>query len=321
MRILQASPVDIDQALEWAREFSCEAIAWNLRGDCTKASLAANKANLRSEGWLSVARDVAAAEAHPEWLHAPQHHEWLRRFPEFTSGHPALIGGWIGLNTKAASAHAINKATQLATQNPWMQRLFLTDLQGPPMGCGCGNPCCRSWDNAPGEKLAPTPYLTPEVLFPLVVFRELKKQINAALLPILCPECERGVTIDGVEDPDGPAGTDLCQGIPCVRPCALDYWPRLLSAFRSETPMVGLLTLTEALGKDHAIYGETGWARHAHRHYGTDLLPTVERRDAANFEHCIIATDAPQSCWPVAPPIGYTPEIPPILCGYCPPEG
>ena len=319
MRTLQASPLHPNQAIALAQHLGCEAIAWDLRAPCEEAIAATQQAGLRAEGWWQAARDLEAAAAHPEWLHAPQHHEWLRRF-ENPPRHPALVGGWIGLNTVAAFAYAQETLQAALHAAPWVKRLWLSEIQGPPMGCGCGNPCCRSWDNAPGEKLAPTAYQKPEVLFPFSFWQTAQSKTTVELIALLCPECERGVCVDSVEDPDGPDGTDLCQGIPCVRPCALDYWPRLLDVFRAHCPRIGLLALTEALGKAHPVYGQKGWAQRAHQHYGTDLLPVVELRDAARFTDCLIATAAPQSCWPVEPPEGYVPNIPPIMCGYCPPE-
>ena len=325
MKTLQASPENFTEALALAQSLGCTAIAWDLRLSCDAAVAAAKSADMVSVGWLQAARDPEAAEAHPEWLHAPQHWEWVGRHtgsPELGGGggvHPMLVGGWIGLNTKEPFAHALITVTERVSANPWCTRLYLSEIQGPPMGCGCGNPCCRSWDNAPGEKLAQTAYEKPEILFPLAFFQAVRAAFpRLDIVPILCPECERGIVVDGVDDPDGPAGTNLCQGIPCVRPCALDYWPRLLEAFRAETKTVGLLALTEALQKKHAVYGEPGWALRAHRHYGTDLLACVEPADAPKFEHCLIATAAPQNCWPVIPPEGYVAAIPPIMCGYCP---
>ena len=326
MKTLQASPERFSVAIDQAQALGCTAIAWDLRLPCAAAVAAATHAGLASLGWLQAARDLEAAEAHPEWLHAPQHWEWVTLAPLLLGAggattHPMLVGGWIGLNTKAAFAHALATVTQRVLANPWCRTLYLSEIQGPPMGCGCGNPCCRSWDNAPGEKIAVTAYQKPEILFPLAFFQAVRAAVpRLEIIPILCPECERGIVLDGVDDPDGPAGTNLCQGIPCVRPCALDYWPRLLAAFRAEVPTVGLLALTQALQKNHPVYGEPGWALRAHRHYGTDLLPCVEPGDAHKFTHCLIATSALQDCWPVVPPEGYVAAIPPIMCGYCPPE-
>lgn len=173
--------------------------------------------------------------------------------------------------------------------------------------------------------MAQSAYESPELLFPLEALKRLRASLSELtdpplLVPVLCPECERGITISGVEDPDGPGGTDLCQGIPCMRPCALDYWPRLLQSFRREAKKVGLLLAAESLGKAHPAYGPEGWPELAHRHYGTDLIPCVERGDSDAFEECLILTDAPQDCWPVELPEGYHPSLPPILCGDCPLE-
>jgi hypothetical protein len=324
MKVLQGSPSAADEIIEQARTLGCDGIAWDLREPCESAVEGAAKAGLRNEGWLQVARDEAAASEHPKWMHCPQHHEWLQRFPDFTGRHPALVAPYLGLNTKFAFMWALGRTTALIRENPWAHRVWLADIQGPPMGCGCGNPSCRSWDNAPGDKLAVTPYEHPEMLFPLEFYRALSASLGDTkpdLVPVLCPECERGISMDGVDDPDGPHGTDLCMGIPCVRPCALDYWPGLLKAFRGEEVSVGLLLMTEALGKDHPVYGEPrAWAKRAHAHYGNDLIPCIEPEDAGLFESGLILTHAPQDCWPVEPPPGYEPALPPIMCGYCPPN-
>jgi hypothetical protein len=256
-------------------------------------------------------------------MHCPQHHEWLRRFPQYAGGHPALVAPYIGLNTVAAFDHARGRVTSLIRRAPWAERVWLADIQGPPMGCGCGNPCCRSWDNAPGPKRASTPYDHPEVLFPLEFYAAVVEDLPGRdIVPVLCPECERGVTVGGADDPDGPDGTDLCQGVTCSRPCALDYWPALLRAFRGPTPEIGLLLLTTAFGKDHPVHGSPrAWAVSAHRHYGADLIPCIEPDDADRFDcAALLLTDAPQDCRPVPPPPGYVAEVPPILCGYCPPS-
>lgn len=323
MRVLQAHPVDVEEAITLARELECTAIAWNLQQPYEAAMDAALHAGLQNHGWIQVARDPIAAEEHPEWMHAPQHHEWLRRFPQFKGQHPALVAPYIGLNTVEALAYALHKTQEILQESLGLAQVWVADLQGPPMGCGCGNPCCRSWDNAPGEKVAQSAYENPELLFPLEVFKRLRASLSELstpplLVPVLCPECERGVALSGVEDPDGPGGTDLCQGIPCVRPCALDYWPRLLQSFRRESRRVGLLLAAESLKKDHPVYGPVGWPKLAHRHYGSDLIPCVEREDGSSFEECLILMDAPQDCWPVEPPEGYLPALPPILCDYCP---
>jgi hypothetical protein len=323
-------------AVEQARRFGCDAIAWTLGEDRSSeqtALAATRQAGLAAHAWFQVARDPEAARAHPEWMHAPQHHEWLQLFPDHKHGHPAVVAPYIGLNTVAAFEHALARTVRLVQNAPWAERIWLGDIQGPPMGCGCGNPCCRSWDNAPGPKIAPTAYERPEVLFPRVFFAALSSALPGSdLVPVLCPECERFLDLEGVSDPDGPHGTDLCRGVPCV-PCTQQFWPSLLAAFRASVPTVGLLLLNDALGKNHPVFGAPrAWSRLAYRHYsglGADdapnrapLIACVEPADAdfAGADDVLILSDAPQNAWPVAPPPGYVPTVPAIQCGYCPPS-
>lgn len=266
--------------------------------------------------WISASYDPQAAAEHPEWLHAPQHHEWLSRFPDYTGGHPALVSNYVGLNGVAAAAYRLEKLQNLPDAE-----VFTFDLQGPPMGCGCGNPSCRSWDNSSGPRIAATAYENPEVLFPLEFARRLQaRNPQSQILPVLVPECERGFRLGHVEDPDGPEGTNLCQGIPCQHPCALDYFPRLLAAFREEFGRVAIMLSVSVLEKGYAVFGEPGaWSALAHRHYGTDLIPVVDPREAARFKTPAVITGYDFEFAPMSPPPGFSPTIPPIMCGYCPP--
>jgi hypothetical protein len=321
MRVLQAPPHRYEEAIAQARTLRCEAIAWTLGEPAEQAVQAARRAGLGCEAWLQVARDPEAVQEHPEWMHCPQHHEWLQRFPDYRGQHPALVAPYIGLNTQAAFDHALIRTRRLVGEASWAGRVWLADIQGPPMGCGCGNPCCRSWDNAPGPKLASTPYDRPEILFPFAFYTALASALpETAFVPVLCPECERAICLEGIEDPDGPAGTDLCRGIPCGDICTRQYFPRLLRAFRQNAGQVGLLLLAEALEKNKPVFGAAhAWVGLAHRHYGRDLIACIAPEDAGAFEQALILTEAAQDCWPVAPPSGYRAEVPPILCGYCAP--
>lgn len=321
MKALQASPVRAEEVIQRAKSLGCDAIAWSIGPGAEAAAAAARAAGFRAEGWLQVARDPEAAAAHPEWMHCPQHFEWLRRFPDYASSHPALVAPYIGLNTVAAHEHALHRAVASIQGAPWARRIWLADIQGPPMGCGCGNPCCRSWDNAPGPKLASTPYDRPEILFPLEFYVALADMLpDRELVPVLCPECERFIDLDGLWDPDGPAGTDLCQGIPCGDICTLQYFPKLLAGFRQQALAPALLLLTGAFGKRSlAQHGGGPWSVQAHRHYGRELTAVVEPEEAGLFETFLAVTDAPQDCWPAPLPSGYVAESPPIMCGYCPP--
>jgi hypothetical protein len=112
MRVLQARPVSgggANAAVEQARRLGCDAIAWTLGEDQVKradALAATRQAGLAAHAWFQVARDPEAARAHPEWMHAPQHHEWLQLFPIINTATPR--GGALHrLNTVAAFEHAL----------------------------------------------------------------------------------------------------------------------------------------------------------------------------------------------------------------------
>mgnify|MGYP000914001664 CR=1 FL=1 len=278
-----------------------------------------SRAGRQAAGWWQAARDPGAADAHPEWMHAPQHGEWLRRFPDVAIPHPALVWPYIGLGTVEPFRHALARLVEWASRAP-VETIFLADIQGPPMGCGCGNPACRSWDNAPGDKVAPSAYDHPEILFPLRFFQAARALLpDRNLIPVLCPECERGIVLDGIDDPDGPLGTDLCQGVLCMSPCTRVFFPRLLEAFRAETERVALVLMVDALRKNHPLFGAPrAWAERAWRHYGTDLMPLVEVDDASLSPAALIALAYDQSVSPHAPPPGYVPSVPTIPCGGCP---
>lgn len=317
MRAVQGAAARVHNLIAMAQALGAETVALPLDA-APDAWRAIEDAALEPAGWWQAARDPDAAAAHPDWMHAPQHHEWLRRFPGYEGGHPALVAPYIGLGTVSAFGHALARLSDALSRAP-MRRVFLADIQGPPMGCGCGNPSCRSWDNAPGDKVAPSAYDRPEVLFPLHFLeraRDLRPDVEWT--PILCAECERGIAMDGVHDPDGPDGTNLCQGVACIAPCATEYWPRLLAGFRAANRTVGLVLTVDALERDHPVYGASrAWASRAHRHYGADLLPVIEPQDASRFDSWLVVHDYPQDCRPVAPPPGYVPSVPPVRCG-CP---
>src|SRR4051812_12399585 len=135
-----------------------------------RALEAARQAGLEPYLWIGVARDEAAARAHPEWLSEPQHTEWLELFPDqdWTGRHP-VVYPWICVNNRAVFDYAADRVCRLvqAVDAPFAA-LFLSDIQGGPVGCGCGNDLCRSWDNSPGDKIAPSPYERPDTFFSVV---------------------------------------------------------------------------------------------------------------------------------------------------------
>lgn len=311
IRIVQASPADPARAIEAAWTLGCTAIAWDLRQDCHQAVRAASAARLRSEGWYSVARDQDAAAAHPEWMHSPRRKDWC-------GGHSgSLIAPYIGLNNLAAAEYAKAELMANLERNEWCNRLWLADIQGPPMGCGCPSLSCRSWDDSPGAKVVDeSPFDLPDRFFSEMFFESLVHEVwnlerPLQVVPILCPGCERGMSLGHIPDPDGPAGTNRCVDAKCAVPCSGDYWPTLLQRFLAWrgslfVPHIGLLLLCDGLERNHPVYGAPrSWPILAHSHYGQDLLPCIEPEDADKFRNCLIALDAPQNVWPVDSPSGY----------------
>jgi hypothetical protein len=233
----------------------------------TQALAAARGAGLEAYLWIEVARDEAAAQAHPEWLSEPQHTEWLELFPEqdWTGRHP-VVYPWICVNNHAVFDYASQRVCRLvnAIEAP-LAGVFLNDIQGGPVGCGCGNDLCRSWDNSPGEKIAPSPYERPETFFSVVFLNELRRRLpGRTLIPIICEECEAGIVMDGIDSPDEVLGE--CHGVPC-RPCSTDYYPRLIDSLQPE-PRVGLLSFYKLWRRNVSLWGaEAGWVGAVLRRY------------------------------------------------------
>lgn len=292
------------------------------------------KAGLAAWGWIEVGRDEEAAQAHPEWMHMPQHSEWLQAFPDWIGSHRALVYPWVCVNNAETFVWAVHKVRRLANAYPGLDGCFLNDIQGPPAGCGCGNILCRSWDNSPGVKIAPTPYAHPELFFTVEFIRACQNALpGMRLVPVICPECEMGVTIGKTERPDVTLSS--CRSIHCSRPCALEYFPGLAKTLESQ-PRVGLLALYKLFGRDVPLYGETAaWVRGVVKHYltlapKTNLFAVLQGWDVTAAERLaqirqakaggargILMSEMPidQSWKPVEPPAGYEPIVPPVMCG------
>jgi hypothetical protein len=289
------------------------------REEVARAIAAARAEGLAPYLWIGVARDEEAARAHPEWLSEPQHREWLELFPEEDwTGRSPVVFPWICVNDRAVFAYAAGRVTRLvrAVDSP-VDGLFLSDIQGGPAGCGCGNDLCRSWDNSPGEKIAPSPYESPEIFFSLVFLAEMRRRLaGVTIIPVICEECEAGIEMDGIAGPDEILGE--CHGVPC-RPCSVDYYPRFIDALSGEAS-VGLLSLYKLWRRNVPLWGdEAGWVGAILRRYlGRDprqrLLSVLQGWDVSSAEleaqirqsraggsagHIVIASPIDQSFRPI----------------------
>ena len=167
------------------------------------------------------------------------------------------VSPWVCVNNRAVFAYEAMRVQRTVEAAPNLDGLFLCDIQGPPMGCGCGNPLCRSWDNSPGEKVAPAPYQHPDLYFSKEFVASIERDNPGLLiLPVLCEECENGIDVGPASNPDllGP-----CHNVPCAHPCSLDYYPGLLRAFAGARPMC-LLAFYRLFGRNNPEYGgEAAW--------------------------------------------------------------
>ncbi len=301
-------------------------------------------------GWIEVARDVVAAKNHPDWMHAPQHHEWLEAFPEWRPNggkHPALVYPWVCVNNRATFEYELERVARLVSEAPPLNGLFLNDIQGAPAGCGCGNILCRSWDNSPGDKIALTPYSNPDVFFSMAFWKACQTALaqlpekaisEQNLIPILCGECELGVLIGEVFSPDDSLGG--CRGIPCAGVCAHSYWPGMVKAFSKQEggpERVGLLTPYKLFGRDGPLFGETAsWVAGLTQHYlsfdsKAQLIAVVQGWDVSENElqdqlemakkggaiGTLILEEALDQSWePALPPPEYVPTVPPSMCKH-----
>lgn len=301
-------------------------------------------------GWIEVGRDPAAAGAHPDWMHAPQHHEWLQAFPDYRAQggrHPALVSDWICVNNRKAFDYALKRVQTLVQAAPPLDGVLLNDIQGPPAGCGCGNILCRSWDNSPGDKIAPTPYTNPDLFFSEVFWRACADALaghpekplpRERVVPILCGECEIGIPMGAAFSPDGVLNN--CRGIDCSNVCSLHYWPAMVRAFAPERggpSAVGLLTPYKLFGRDLSLYGSTAaWVQASLTHYHSceptarltaviqgwevtaEELEAQTAQAVAGHADGLLILEEPldQSYHPLPLPPGYVPAVPPSLCGH-----
>ena len=278
--------------IEAAQQAGATAIITPLDAEMDKSAVADFKASARSHGlehgfWIEIGRDPEAAISHPEWLHVPQHSDWLSQFPAW-NGPNAAVFPWLPLNNKAVFDYQLAKVASIASMLEPGDSIYLSNVQNPPAGCGCGNLQCRSWDNSPGEKIAPSPYEHKEIFFTSLFLDALAAKLPLMrITPIICPECEQGVVMGTVANPD--AQTRYCNSINCSDPCGGYYYPGLVRALGG-LERVGLLCTYKALRRDIPIYGETAaWVaanidRYSEHGAIRKLLPVLQGWDVSEEE-------------------------------------
>jgi hypothetical protein len=248
----------------------------------------------------------------------------------------------VSVHSRAVFDYALARIGSLLEALPGRAALagvFLNDVQSCPSGCGCGNPLCRSWDVSPGPKVAPSPFTHTEDYFTVrFVDAVAAAHPDLAIIPVICSECEIGMTLGGVANPD--LATGHCHGVTCGNPCGAIYYPGLVRALRGQA-CVGLLSLYRALGRALPLYGpEAAWCAailDGYRQHnpsgpvvsllqGWDVTPEqvaaqVEQAERGGADgHVIALLPIEQSWWPVAVPRRDL-HLEGHLCGAAPRDG
>ena len=228
-----------------------------------EALLAVRSAGVLPYAWVEIGRDPAAAAAHPEWLNTPWHPEWLAAFPDWRTpeGMMPALAPWVSVHTRAVFDYALARVVSLLEglrAAGGLHGVFLNDVQGGPTGCGCGNELCRSWDVSPGTKVAPSPFTHTEDYYTVRFVEAVAAACpDLQIVPVICSECEIGVTIGGIVNPDLTALH--CHGVTCGNPCGGIYYPGLIRALAAQS-CVGLLSFYRLFGRDIPLYGgEAAW--------------------------------------------------------------
>jgi hypothetical protein len=260
LRLVQASPADPMRAIEAAWLNNCQAIAWDLRQNCSRAVDAARRARLRSEGWYSVEQEAA--------MHQDRD---LIRVP---SGILELTG-----ETERTPTDMLIDAI---VRNEWCAKLWLTDIQGPLIGSdreratSAGTVC--STRSEPDRFQA-------ELFFEGLLNGLWRLNRAIQIAPVISP----GPVRAPFRAAFNRAGAH--RGASCG---ACHNGPELLERFRKWAgslfvPQIGIHLGCDALGCKRQEHRESlSWQMLAHEHYGSDLIPCVEPDDADRFESCLI---------------------------------
>ena len=239
------------------------------RGDGREAAELASRAGLRVGAWITVGRDPKAVAAHPEWMNVPRH-------MDMTGDLPGKVWPWVSIDNVDVFEYEFQRVVELVEEADWAEVIYLSELQAGPAGCGCGSLLCKSWDNSPGKKISGgNPYDSGHVPVQVSKFMyDLREKFRKTrFVPVLTSECESGVTVCGVRDPERKGGFGTMD---CTVPCATRTFPRLVDTLKGEG-RIGLLCLAKEFGRNIPLYGEEyAWVRgNVERLRGLDAPPIV----------------------------------------------
>jgi hypothetical protein len=221
--------------------------------------------------WVEIGHDREAARDHPDWLHRPHKVQFYDE--------PVVIDEWVCINNRAVFDYKLAQVTDLAVRAgvEGVRGILLNDVLGAPEGCGCGNALCRLWDGSVGEKISGGEGVMSfgaNPVAPRLFAEEVSRRLGGLeAIPIITEECEGGIEVCGVTDPERTLGYGRMS---CRNPCAVDSYRRLIEQL-SPLPRVGLLTLYQTFGRNVPEYGpEAAWIGCViERYHGHDPSQTV----------------------------------------------
>ncbi len=254
------SPDKIDQSLlEKLRDEGYNSVVLDISRIKKDADISSVKDSIITSGfglyyWIEVGRDRSAVAKNRKWMHRPHK-------TGFYGGSSVSIYPWVSINNKGVFDYEKDRVKSLILRAGPERALgiFLNDVQSAPEGCGCGNALCRMWDNSEGEKLSGD---WPDYFGknPIAVLRfveaveSLFPRFN--VVPIITEECEAGLEVGGVKDPETTLGYGRML---CSHPDGLETYPTLIKTL-SPLKAVGILSLYKVFDRDDPAYGcQAAW--------------------------------------------------------------
>lgn len=206
--------------------------------------------------WVEVARNLAMADEHPEWMAATggHHDDWRKRFPKAPAakaGEVVKAWPWVPIGyLPTFDAHRERLRALLSDLPGKWSGVFLNDLQAGPSSCGCGNDQCR-WALDYGSP-STAPKTPGDDAAARMVAEILARHPGKAVVPVWVTECE------AIDLPSAKDSTGLCGRVSCAKG---DCWPRYA---RNWNPLVkatagpiGLALWPETFRRDSTRWMET----------------------------------------------------------------